>query len=585
MKGVVEVYDVNGESRTLLHKSNNLVVDGAGELVVDIFTTPSSIGSTDATVLDASNYGIHGFSFGKGSLGFTTNAHVYKKHNLLASGEYSPVETTASAVQQPFPNPWDTSCTVWKIGSTEASGGYVSWDSSRIDSAFLHTLSSVPKIFSYDFKINPVDPTTDSSSGYSYLTTQVTHGGIDYRYTLQIYHVSNSELSSNEIPGRVKSILTSETSGNYVYLKELGGGWYRKACVVPEDYYTASGDTEVRVYPGSVSSVPGDGIIKDIKGSVYISRPSLNAGSLPVNYHKKRTVLYDQAQDLLEFPCLASSVLTYEDGLYLLSSGGTLTLNPSGYDVSASLPDMPHPNDTVLQRNTKTSYQQNVDVSVLEGHNLNMGSFSRDAFSVSSLVTSSWTITSSLANLPIQKDARFFGCFSPSSDVPIKLIPTFDATGFANPIVEYTCLGDDGFNASSAQSMDKNGYARVYHSTLGETAPTNSKVYSVTESNFSSTGEVKFKAVVKPAARKMINAYGGLFEIGLHAVDYLSMLRSSKIDSTVSLDKDVLTGDDLDFKLIAKKQFLYDVTHQGDYGTTPGLSDERDLEIIWTLDF
>lgn len=586
MKGVVEIYNVGSHGRELIHKSNNLVVDGAAELLVDLFTTPSSIYlETNDRILDASNFGIHGFSFGKGSLGYKANAHTYKKHNLIASGEYVPETVGATSVQAEFPNPWDLSCLVFKVTSTDTSGGYAKWDASRISSTFMHSLSSVPKIFSYDFKVDLADFTTESSAGYSYLTTQVTHGGIDYKYSLQIYHPSNSALSANEIPGRVKSILTSETSGNYVYLKELGSGWYRKLCVVPEDNYSASSDTEIRIYPASLSSIPDDGYTKNIKGSTYISRLSLNAGSLPITYHKKNTTLYDATEDLKEFPCLASSVLTYENGLYLLSAGGTLTLNPSSYDVCASLPDAPHPNDNVLQERTGTSYESHVDVSSYKGHNLNFGSYSRHAFSVSSLIPSSWQTTSSLNNLPMQKDLRFFGSFCPSSEVNIGIIPTFDATGFANPVVQYVCSGVDGFNSSAAQSMDRDGYARVYHSTLGESAPTSSKVYSVTESNFSSTGEVKFKTVLKPAERKMLNTYGGVFEIGLHYIDYLSMLKSGSIDTSTSLDKHPITGDPLQFKLFAKKQFLYDITHQGDYGTTPGLSDERDLEIIWTLDF
>jgi len=591
MRGIVEVYEV-GREKTLVHKSNNLIVDGAGELIADIFTTPSSIamsglgsGSINERILDSSNFGIHGFSLGKGSLGYKTNAHAYKKHNLLASGEYLPIEVTASATQASFPNPYDVSCTVLRVTSTAASGGYVKWDSTRIDPTFLHSLSSVPKILSYDFKIDPADFTTDSTGGYSYLTTEITHGDIDYRYTLQIHHPLHAELSANEIPGRVNSILTSETSGNYVYLKELGGGWYRKACVVPEDDYSASSDTVVKIYPASLSSVPGDSYTKSIKGSAYISRISLNAGSLPITYHKKRTTLYDSTQDLLEQPCIASSVLTYENGLYLLSRGGTLTLNPSSYDVSASLPDTPHPNDKYLQKVTSTKYEDLVDVNIFHGHNVNLGSYSRDNVSVSSIVDSSWSITSSLIELPAQKDMRLFGCFSPSSNVTLNLIPTFDATGFDNPIVTFECSGEDGFNRPSAPSMDKDGYARVYHSNLGESPTTSSTVYSITESNFSSTGEVKFKAVIKASERKMINAYGGIFEIGLHAIDYLSMLKTGQVDSTRSINKDVIDGDDIIFKLVAKKQFLYDITHQGDYGTTAGLSDERDLEIIWTLDF
>jgi|3_EtaG_2_1085321.scaffolds.fasta_scaffold00545_4 hypothetical protein len=78
MRGKLEVYKCYGTSEEeLLVESQNTVVDGAGEVLVDIMTAHSSLsGIADlSSILDTSNYTIQAISFGKDSKGYNRHAH------------------------------------------------------------------------------------------------------------------------------------------------------------------------------------------------------------------------------------------------------------------------------------------------------------------------------------------------------------------------------------------------------------------------------------------------------------------------------------------------------------------------------
>lgn len=85
MKGIVEIYS-DGE---LLYSEDNLIVDGAGELIANIMTIPSSIGNIAATssILDVSNYTIRSLSFGKATGLYNKAGH--SPSSLAVSGRES----------------------------------------------------------------------------------------------------------------------------------------------------------------------------------------------------------------------------------------------------------------------------------------------------------------------------------------------------------------------------------------------------------------------------------------------------------------------------------------------------------------
>jgi len=91
MRGKLEVYKCYGTSEEeLLVESQNTVVDGAGEILVDIMTAHSSLsGIADlSSILDTSNYTIQAISFGKDRKGYNRHAHEITQRK--GYGTYNP---------------------------------------------------------------------------------------------------------------------------------------------------------------------------------------------------------------------------------------------------------------------------------------------------------------------------------------------------------------------------------------------------------------------------------------------------------------------------------------------------------------
>tara|TARA_R110002012_G_scaffold3517_2_gene16306 strand:- start:57360 stop:58616 length:1257 start_codon:yes stop_codon:yes gene_type:complete len=83
MRGKVEVFSIESDGRErLVAQENNLVVDGAGETIVDMLTTPSSTLGISPRVMDASNWRITAMSFGPAGKNFGNNP-VYKETSCV----------------------------------------------------------------------------------------------------------------------------------------------------------------------------------------------------------------------------------------------------------------------------------------------------------------------------------------------------------------------------------------------------------------------------------------------------------------------------------------------------------------------
>ena len=85
MRGIVEVFKiVDGGLEELLYKEENLVVNQAGQTIVDMLTTPSSTLGIAPAIMDTSNWVIQAMSFGKDVSAYKVNAHAYpSRRNLI----------------------------------------------------------------------------------------------------------------------------------------------------------------------------------------------------------------------------------------------------------------------------------------------------------------------------------------------------------------------------------------------------------------------------------------------------------------------------------------------------------------------
>lgn len=616
MKGHVEIFtEVNGE-KVVLHEDSNLIVDGAGEAIVDMLTyTPgialsSNEESTSNNVvaeraLDTSNFIIQGMTFGKGLTGYKTNLHTYKKHNLIASAN-SLISTTSGYTngvtidQIPGNHIYDFSSNVFFVSSTDGTnGGHFAFGSNVFDQDYIDLLSGLPKVFSIDVKLdlnNSPDPRGNSDDGPQLVpvTFDISSGGersfctAFFATEYRPYLIAGTEYKAGDLAAFYsEGTRDGSISNSYpnALFKDLGAGWKRIMVVIPEaTTYDSTKDFQIKVFPvGSVEldSTNLGGGFKSIVGGMLFARPSLNVGSLPINYFLPEESVTTSSTDFSEFQFTPSSIVLKEDGYYLPNNTGTITNTSLGYNVSASLPAMPHPNDTSLEPNTSTAYQDSVDVSGLyNGHNLNtLHLVGTTIKKITDFVPSSWSIgglQSNIDDIEIQKDFRWFGCFADGANDTAYLVSAIGASSYENPVRTRTSSGDR-FN--SVSSMDYNGFLRAYYYNTGEATDNNSKLLVSSLPDFSSTGRVTYSVKINRTDVEMANYFGGIFDLGLYTMNTNATRVKNGIDLSRAINKDPWTGDDMEFRLFAQKSMNYDITH-GD-----GFDSKDSITINWTIDF
>lgn len=86
MKGKVEIYAIASDgSERLVESGRNLTVDGAGELIVDMLTTPSSTLGIAPRVMDTSNWRFGALSFGPPGGAFDEGGYFYTEDTTYSS--------------------------------------------------------------------------------------------------------------------------------------------------------------------------------------------------------------------------------------------------------------------------------------------------------------------------------------------------------------------------------------------------------------------------------------------------------------------------------------------------------------------
>jgi hypothetical protein len=105
MKGKVEVFAILPDgSEKLLVSESNLVVNGAGENIVDMLTTPSSVLGIEPRVMDTSNWRFGALSFGPAAGSFSGNAYffpedkIYMKEDDLCNGVRASVSSLINQI-------------------------------------------------------------------------------------------------------------------------------------------------------------------------------------------------------------------------------------------------------------------------------------------------------------------------------------------------------------------------------------------------------------------------------------------------------------------------------------------------------
>jgi len=164
-------------------------------------------------------------------------------------------------------------------------------------------------------------------------------------------------------------------------------------------------------------------------------------------------------------------------------------------------------------------------------------------------------------------------------------------------------LGDDPVASSvyigtfnSASSMDLSGYLGKVFNPYGNVGSAvtfstdpqidQSGILVSANSNFSSTGEVVYQTVIGSGDLGFTNLYGGIYNIGLWALDCKRTMKESSIAPPFSWDP---INHGRKYKLFSKKSFttnLAEIADKGSTGSTDGgLVHYKDLTLIWRLYF
>jgi len=604
MKGHVEIFKEVDGKKTVIHKDCNLIVDGAGEAIVDMLTFTPAIALSGSesdfndntyyqNALDASNFIIQGMSFAKGRVGYKSNLHKYKAHNLIASANLLKdisIGYTSSCTVLERPNKYiiDGISTVFDINSLDIDqGGSVTLGNNVFDQDYIHSTSGLPKVFSIDVKMdlnNPPVANVDVNNAPQphHMTIEVSSGG-DLLLFTSIWVSPGRHNGGQFIGGNLFAFVNDSPRGTTLrpckaLYKELGFGWYRILCSIPSVTSYSSEDFHIKIYPAGSSKYESTLNRTNLSGKMMFARPSLNVGSLPVNYFLPNEGVTTSSTEFNSgFQITTSSIISKESSYALPNYLGTITNSANGYNVSASLPNTPHPNDTLLESDTSTDYQDHVDVNLPNGHNLNTFPLvAKLEKNIMDFLPSYWVKKGGdIQKQPIQKDFRWFGCYADDRNNTAILVDEISVDSFNSPISTRISSGDR-FNTVS--SMDYKGYLHAYYASNGETSNSSQLLVSALP-DFSSTGKVIYSVKINRADVEMANYFGGIFDLGLHSLDQKSTRKNNQIGFSRSIDLDPWSGDDVEFKLFAQKSMNYDITHSDDFTAA------NSVTINWTIDF
>jgi len=547
MKGEVKI--TQGDQ--VIFKEDNLVVDGAGEIIADILTTPPHAPSY---LLDTSSYVIQGFTFGKTSLGYKTNLHSYKKHNLLRDSETNQFWTLVGTgtYMDEYPDRFEL------FGNTV--GAKVITPS--LNSYLLSSLEGYPISFSFDVKYDTLNPIVSSDDGNFYTTVS---GNVWGHST-----VLNIQWDASGFATLVDK--------QYGYIKKIENDWY-SVCLVPSSQTYTSPDLSYSIT--MAGDADGNSLISTggRSGGLLMRNPSIFVGSVPINYYTASDEDgFTRSLDEEEFPLIGSS-LPSPDSVFFLKGDGTLTSDTSAFNVITGYPENPHPKDTYLQSDATTSYEDNTWLELDATHNFNFAGFegSVPPVSISNFVKD-WTAGNDLSSQVVMSDLRWASGFAPSSVGSMTYYMTSAMSAYDDPM---TSLAGSANCLNIHRAVDMLGYTRIAYPTGSTGGGTGvSHAYGADErvlvkyvpNDFSSTGEIQYEIDLAYDDRRWMDLMGGVFCIGLHALD----IRKGPYSLDVDLDQP-------EFRLAAKKVFNFPITYLPDSGADPGAEDQQRLKITWTL--
>jgi hypothetical protein len=600
MIGIVEIYKNYGTpDQELLVEERNLVVDGAGETLCDLWTTPSGAVSAVPGLTDSSNYAIQAISFGKGSNAYKENAHFFPLH----SSSYALSADENELKYYSYVNLVKTDNILRAVSEHEKNIGYtVSSYDPKCD------VGTTPNVTDKVLERN-TETAIDVVAGETHLMNNQYMQGRAHAYGHNLNRVvsnTNPNLLSYTTDltdslvwprsGAVDGItLLDETTGPFwgTSATQVSGGsagnpWIRQQYNTTEyskqkRYFCVNTDHTLSIYakiPNTVSLQPS-GLKINVKGETPAGAPGgtghigwfsvLGRGTGPAYFAVNRGEDCSAGVETLGVGDEGNTVGWQRlhvripgVGTSVAGSGmrGTYTIVPdTGIDCTLDLygPQLEESYGPT-QYQSVSAVSPSFDEGGLDG-DLFLGCYP-------DLSGTRYGIVSSLPNL---------NYFEPSAGI------------FASGTYPFTTT-EHFFNLSSLRSMDQNGFVKAYYPLLGEANDPASGMVVSANHDFSSTGELSCVCTISSGDLGLANMYGGIFKCGLWTVDIENTLKGKTPTIDIKYPQTPpftfkAGSNRLVYRLFAEKSFTYNLARIKDDGTDAGCLNYDPLTLVWRIKF
>lgn len=172
-----------------------------------------------------------------------------------------------------------------------------------------------------------------------------------------------------------------------------------------------------------------------------------------------------------------------------------------------------------------------------------------------------------------------YGCYAPSSTFDIYLLTpegSVNASATLNNVSGYNCY-------DSPSAIDTRGFIALTVSTMAQGTTLESQqayrgLLLASGANWTAdNSEIRWILGIHPQDLIVLNAYGGIYNIGLWAIDIRKMLQKGMLPPY-----SIGASDEMEYRLVARKTFSSDLTYYNDDGANPGISSvTTPLKIVW----
>ena len=179
-----------------------------------------------------------------------------------------------------------------------------------------------------------------------------------------------------------------------------------------------------------------------------------------------------------------------------------------------------------------------------------------------------------------------FGCYAPTGTIDLFLVSGSISPGEEQSKVyaSATITNNAGLNTwTNPSAIDSRGFIINTTSSMQqgkdlETAEQYRGLLLSYDNNWTNGGlQIRYVLGIEPEDLLVLNAYGGIYNIGLWRIDLKKML-----DKGMLPPYDLSASDDMEYKLLARKTFTSDLTYYYDDGAIAGIKAvDTPLKIVW----